>query len=428
MGDRIRKVVMIPNHMDSIICLGDNWGERKRPEQLMRRLAQHFAIIYVEPPFCILSFCRHPISFLKSKSSRRKLWRTFKPGLWQAEPNIFLLTPWTVSPFPLFYRFRLRAMARFMIGVYALMLARSLRRIQGKQFSKRSILWLCCPDAVSLLDHFRAKLVIYDCMDQWDEFPGLLQHPDWKRDWERGEEILVKKADLVICSSKELLATKKGVAKHAILLRNAADFDHFKQAISEAISVPSELEGIKSPVIGYIGALASWIDFGLVAYIARSRPEWSIVLIGPVFEGTFTGAATDLNPITDLANVHLLGPKDYQSLPAYLKAFDVGIIPFKLNKLTMAVNPIKVYEYLAAGKPVVSTDLPEVRSLVSVVKVASDCQDFLGQIELILGNGGNGDALVRSRLEVAQNNSWDSRATSVLEKLEDLRKARTWAS
>ena len=150
-------------------------------------------------------------------------------------------------------------------------------------------------------------------------------------------------------------------------------------------------------MIGFIGTVADWVDLEVVRHLASSRPQWSLLLIGDV--------QTDTSALRDLSNVHLLGRRSYQSLPAYCKAFDVAILPFVVNELTVAANPLKLREYLAAGLPVVATPLPEVLKLDGMVRLARTPGEFLNQIESLLKEGRRGPNPAVSVL--MERESWD---------------------
>jgi glycosyltransferase involved in cell wall biosynthesis len=152
-------------------------------------------------------------------------------------------------------------------------------------------------------------------------------------------------------------------------------------------------------VIGFFGTVADWVDLEVVRYLAASRPQWSLLLVGDI--------QTDTSALRELSNVHLLGRRSYQSLPAYCKAFDVAILPFVVNELTVAANPLKLREYLAAGLPVVATPLPEVLKLNSLVRMARTPGEFLDQIEALLNEGRRGpDPAVSVLME---RESWDQK-------------------
>src|SRR5262249_39293502 len=144
---------------------------------------------------------------------------------------------------------------------------------------------------------------------------------------------------------------------------HGVDVAHFSRALDPALAPPADAAGLGRPVIGFFGLLAEWIDLGLLAGIARARPQWTLLLIGK--------ANVDTSALRALPNVRLLGQKPYATLPAYCRAFDVGVIPFRVDELTVRANPLKLREYLAAGLPVVSTDLPEVRKYAGLVRLAA---------------------------------------------------------
>ena len=189
--------------------------------------------------------------------------------------------------------------------------------------------------------------IVYDCMDHHAGFSTndktmLLL-----------EEQLPQEAGLVVTTSQHLHDWASQYNPSAVLIRNATDTAHFSKPPEEA---PPELESIYQPIIGYYGAISDWFDIQLMESLARSRPDWTFVLIGNTF-------GCDTSGIEELSNVLLLGEKPYHELPAYLHRFQVALIPFKKNELTQATNPVKLYEYLATGKPVISTELPEVKPL-----------------------------------------------------------------
>ncbi|HPU35822.1 MAG TPA: glycosyltransferase, partial [Bacillota bacterium] len=147
------------------------------------------------------------------------------------------------------------------------------------------------------------------------------------------------------------------------------------------------------------------LDQDLLAAAARAHPDWTLVLIGPV--------DTETSTLAGFPNIHLLGHRDYQLLPSYLKGFDAAVIPFRVNELTRGVNPVKLYEYLAAGKPVVSSDLPEVRAFGEMVALARTPEEFVQKLEEELR--GDSPGKVSARLEMAVRHSWKARASTVEE-------------
>ena len=213
---------------------------------------------------------------------------------------------------------------------------------------------------------------------------------------------MIEQADLVIASSALLEDRCRALNRKTIQVKNGTEFHHFNEPKQNG-----ELDHLRGrPIIGYYGAISDWFNMELVAYCARQRPQWQFVLIGATF-------GADLSPVEELPNVHFLGEKPYARLPGYLAYFDVCTIPFKLIPLTLATNPVKFYEYLSAGKPVVSVNLPELMPYSDDCYLASNAEQFVEQLERALQEKDNTQNVAR-RFELARANSWDARAKSIL--------------
>lgn len=257
--------------------------------------------------------------------------------------------------------------------------------------------------ALLLRERFGWK-VVYDCMDEHAGFStnesAMLSQ----------ETELVRASDLVWVTSKALLRKQSQHNPKCLLIPNAGDFDHFSVNLT---SPPPILMQIPRPIVGYYGAISEWFDTKLIAYVAKMRPEWSFVLIGDTF-------GADLHPLKGLPNVYLLGEQPYSVLPAYLHSFDICIIPFRLNKLTEATNPVKVYEYLSAGKPVVSVPLPELHELASqgLIYMASDPAAWVEAIERAIRE--NGPERQMARRYFARCNTWEVRWLQIRSAVIDL--------
>ena len=237
-------------------------------------------------------------------------------------------------------------------------------------------IWSFTPDISYLLGQFGEEKVLYYCVDDHASFTGYDRNQVL-----RDEEDLCRRADLVVTTSTALQEAKRQFNPNTILVSHGVDYEHFAKAVSNNLPTPADIAGIPHPRLGFFGLIRDWVDLDLLAEVARKRPDWHFVLIGD--------STVDLAPYRLLPNMHFLGRKPYAELPAYCKEFDVGLVPFKINDLTKAVNPIKLREYLAAGLPVVSTPLPEVRSCGSLVEVADASECFAAAIAKMLAEGGN---------------------------------------
>jgi glycosyltransferase involved in cell wall biosynthesis len=222
------------------------------------------------------------------------------------------------------------------------------------------------------------------------------------------------KADAVIVSSSPLLDAKRRYNPSSHLVTHGVEVDHFRRACDADTVVPEEIARLPKPVIGFYGLIADWVDLELVRRLAVARPQWSFVLIGK--------CETSTAALKGLDNVYLLGRREYGDLPAYCKGFDVALLPFVTNALTVAANPLKLREYLAAGLPVVATDIPETRRLQEWVDVATTDEDFLGAIERILAGRRRGPH--RAASLAMDRESWDEKVEELSRIVERLEKSR----
>src|SRR5581483_8652458 len=242
------------------------------------------------------------------------------------------------------------------------------------------------------------------CVDEFAAFSDAPQIAIQKM-----EETLLKKADLVIVSANTLRESKRKLNRNTHLVRHGVDYHHFKKALDPAVAIPADVAKLPHPMIGFHGLIADWVDLALIRKMALEHPDWSVVILG--------ASQTDLSPVSGLKNVHLLGKRPYETLPAYCKAFDVAILPFVVNTLTLFANPLKLREYLAAGLPVVSSDLPEVRSLGGDIRIAADHAEFIAQAEQIIKHEKTGPSAERS--QTMEKESWDDKVDLLSRFLEE---------
>lgn len=236
--------------------------------------------------------------------------------------------------------------------------------------------------------------ILYDCMDDWDGFPNIGEQLLSE------EKTLIVQADLVTVSAALLYHKWCAHNPRCVLVRNAVDFAFFRQHCF----TNDVLSGFAGPVIGYYGALAQWLDYPLLAALADRRPEWNFILVGDIF-------VDDLAGLEHKPNVQLLGRKPYSQMPLYLDHFDACLIPFRLYNVTHAVDPVKFYEYISAGKPVISTPLTEMSIYKDLLYFATGVDEFIEQIERALAE--RDLALYKRRVELARANDWKDRFDSM---------------
>lgn len=226
--------------------------------------------------------------------------------------------------------------------------------------------------------------VVYDCMDFHAGFSTV------RKAMAAQEDEMLAEADAVVASSTSLEQHALRKRDDVVLLRNAGDYEHFARTPRASNA---------RPVIGYYGAIADWFDSALVADLADRRRDWDFLLIGSTY-------GADISRLARMPNVSLPGEEAYESLPEWLGRFDVAIIPFKRTKLTEATNPVKVYEMLAGGKPIVSVPIPEVAALAPLVRLASTAEEFEREIAVVLANPDDG---IEERRAFAREHTWERR-------------------
>ncbi|MEZ2583142.1 glycosyltransferase [Kluyvera intermedia] len=272
-------------------------------------------------------------------------------------------------------------------------------------------LWTYNPLTTRFLKLSDFRYVVYHCVDEIKAQPGM--PVDIIQD---AEEDLVRHADITFVTSLTLLKSRAEWNDNVYYLSNVADYKHFSAALDENLSIPADLEEIPEPRIGFIGAISGYkVNFPLLEEIAKAHPEWSIVMIGDVGEGD---PNTDATQLTRHKNIHLMGPRSYQQLPAYLKGFSAALLPNNLNEYTASMFPMKFFEYLAAGKSVVSVDLASLCDFKDYVRIAHSPAEFISALEDI--TSGNRIS-VEKCLELAQQYTYQSRTDKMFKLIDEKR-------
>ena len=259
----------------------------------------------------------------------------------------------------------------------------------------RRVLWLQNPAYVDEIDRLPHDLVVYDVMDPFKSFRSSDPRVE-----ERERKVL-EKADLVFTGGRSLHSQVEGKHNEAFCFPSGIDFHHFARGAEEG-EIPRDLEKIEGPRLGYFGAVDERIDWDLISEVCRKRRHWQIVFLGPL-------VLIDRIPISE-PNFHWLGPKSYDLLPAYLRGFDVCLIPWLVNELTRFMSPTKTPEYLAAGRPVVSTPIPDVaQDYRDEAYIAETPESFIDQCARAL-TAGTGSAR-----KPEQSRTWEETARDMHE-------------
>ncbi len=369
-----------------IICFSYDWGgDPLSKKHIMQGLSRKNRVLWINS-----IGNRNPTASARDFRRVLKKLRDFFRGCNIVDENIYVFSPLVIP-------FHGNALARWINKNF---LRWSLRLVCHKLGFRNSITWTFAPSSADVVGTLGEQLVIYHCVDEFSEFTGT--HKAAILEMERR---LIEKADLVIVSSSALYESKRRYNPKTFLVTHGVEIEHFRNACRAETTVPSDIGSLPSPVIGFFGLIADWVDLELIRFLALSRPRWSLVLIGKL--------DTDPSPLQGLPNVHLLGRKDYQLLPGYCKGFDVAILPFVVNNLTMAANPLKLREYLAAGLPVVATAIPEVERLDGLLSIGRSYEQFLEKIQALIAEG-----KVRPQPSISETmecESWDRKIEEMSE-------------
>lgn len=315
-------------------------------------------------------------------------WKKGIRGIRKVRENLYVFSP-LILPFP-FSRIATR------INRW-LMLSQLKGWLKAMSFD-HPILWSFLPTgmAVDLIEHLDKRLVVYYCVA---DFTKLVAHPQKVR---RTEEKLLKQCDIVFAQGEGLKRACERYHTPAHVFPFGVNSEVFLET-ERTSHIPQELTFLKRPIVGYCGGLHRHVDYGLVRSLAVKHPEWSLVFVGPV--------QTDISTIQDLENVFLLGEKSHSELPSYIRQFDVCLVPYLLSDYTSTVYPTKMNEYLILGKPVISTDLPEIRNFNArfqdIVKIGHNHEEF-ERFVLSSMDDDNGEKR-NFRQEVALEQGWEKR-------------------
>lgn len=353
-------------------------GVWQRPQQFLSRISKNHRVLFVEGPQLVEDDNIVP---------------TYRLSPAPNFPNVTIMQ--TFFPF-----------ARFNDGAWVdserlRLLNEALSGPLSGQFDE-PVQWFYDPMAVtSFVGKLDERAVVYDCMDQLSQFkfapPELIQR----------ENQLLADADVVFAGGRKLHESKSRQNQNCHFYGCGVEIDHFSKARLPGTMVPHDLDFVHRPILGYFGVVDERLDYELIDKLAASNPEWSIVVIGPL-------AKVDPNSLPVRTNIYWMGRRNYDQLPAYTKAFDVCLMPFALNEATEYINPTKALEYMATGKQIISSAVPDVVSnFSSVVKIARSHEEFIELCHRAI-EAPDGDAIKRG-LEMADQNGWDS----IVAKLEE---------
>jgi glycosyltransferase involved in cell wall biosynthesis len=370
----------------SIIYFGNDWFAENRTSShhIARRLSQRFPLLYVESPGL-----RAPKA---NARDFRKVWQKLTAATQLPRKIGGQMWHTTVPQIP-FRSLPLVPRVNPIIG--ALLLRRATRSLGFR----RTLAWFLTPDAGELAGRMGEQMTIYYCTDNYSSFPGVNI-----QEVARLDRHLTTHAQQVFVSSPTLLETKRALNPHTEVSPHGVDADMFRQASDPGFPAAEATRDLPRPIIGFFGLIEAWIDLDIVTALAKARPGWTFLMIGRV--------AVKLGEIKNLPNVVFAGPQPYESLAHWARAFDVAIIPYVRNQQVMNANPLKLREYLATGKPIVSVHTPEVERFAPHIRIAAQPDEFLVQIEAALA--GDTASARDARLQSIAGMTWDARVEWIL--------------
>ncbi len=399
--------------IDIIFVLNNEWSFHDRPLERYTELAKGVApfqgkiLIINRPLFLISKLPLQPLRFLKQLKQRKHL-----KQIWE---NCFVYTPFLLVHDIL--AVRNRNLIRINNRLLYIQIQRVLQKLGFK--SRERIAWILDPFLFYYTGALRPTVTIYECIDQH----AAKTNQRWKKEKIKAiERNICEQANLIFCTASNLCHEKKQFNRETYFVPNAADLTLLSLAQDSRTPIAKVMLDVPHPIIGYLGTIHKHTDIALMKYAAENRPEWTFVIIGPEQDKRFSRSKL-FTDFRKLPNVVLTGWLKREELPGYCKAFDVAVIPYRMDsEFNQYVNPDKLHEYAAMGKPIVSTDIPEVRSYQEIVKIANTPAAFVHAIEESMAE--DNPARVQERLTKARENSWSARSVQCLARVQELIRAR----
>jgi beta-glucosidase/6-phospho-beta-glucosidase/beta-galactosidase/glycosyltransferase involved in cell wall biosynthesis len=346
------------------------WGfVWQRPQQFLSRFAKKHAVLFIEEPFFDRPEHDEPELQFHRVMANVTVACPHLPPSWNTNPELPEL---------------LRKYAH-----------QAIKEMNDSGEFDKPLLWYYSPmDASWSLGHFENRGIVYDSMDELSQFTGA------PKSLIANERRLMEHSDVVFTGGYELYLKKKQQHHNVHFFGCGVEFDHFAQAGDPATSIPPDIDFMNRPILGWFGVVDERVDYNMVGEMARMRPEWSFAMVGPVVK-------VDPNLLPHYPNLYWLGGRDYSVLPNYCRAFDVNMMCFAINAATQYINPTKALEYLATGKPVISTPVKDVVTQYSdTVEIVKTAEEFIFKATDVM-NKPDKDKIARG-LAKAQASSWES--------------------
>jgi glycosyltransferase involved in cell wall biosynthesis len=375
----------------TILYFGNDWSGENRTSShhVARWLARRYRVIYVECPGL-----RAPKG---TGRDLRKLATKVRLALAGPRPQPEGLSVQTLLQVPL-HRFALvRRANRALIRA-------SLKLLLRRLGVRAPVTWFVVPHLAGVAGRLGERLSVYYCIDDYASLPDVDAEAVRAMD-----DDLTRRADLVFVASETLLAGKSRLNPETYVSPHGVDFAHFVRAQDPDLAIPDDIAALPRPIVGFFGLIERWIDLGLMEFLAERRPDWTFLMIGRL---AIPEAEAPRRP-----NLVYLGRRPYESLPAYGKAFSAAIIPYHLTPQVLHANPIKLREYLAMGKPIVSVSTPEIDKFAAHVRIGRNREEMLAHLDAAVA-AGLAPAELQAQTALASTMTWDANLRRVLERVE----------
>lgn len=384
---------MLTGH--NIIYFGDNWdGLLRNRQQLMSVFARQNRVLFVE----VAPYLRPTLDGFRRGDLR--LSDLLRSSVWQLSENLFVFRYPLWAPVSM--QFPLRQLTKI---VRRLSLRNAARKLQMSQ----PIVWFYHPKWLHLVNDIpSARLLLYHVVDEYASFQD--KTPARRRQVEEREKEMMAQVDAVIVVSKELYEAKRPFNANTYLVPNGVNYQAYSEALADPY-LPDDLQMIKPPRLGYSGLIGDKLNLNMLKDLAQGNPEWSLVFLGRV---NASKEAEIWRALRAMPNVHYLGSVEWSQVPHYVKGFDVGLMPYLQDRHSETISPLKLYDYLAAGLPIASIDIPAAREFSQYVHLANSPQDFSQAVQAALAD--RTPERRQARRDVAAQHTWEAR----IEQLSDL--------
>lgn len=352
-----------------------------RPHHIFWRIAERYPVVYLRPHF-----------FQLLLQSLRPRWRDESE---QISPSLLLEDPVLLSGedwLPIIKEWN----KWYLLG--------KVYKALDKMGCEGFVLWYNFPQSPYLAGEAGEAALVYDILDNYQGFSWASKGLGWR------EDLLLRKADVVFAGTGQLHKSKQGSTRRSHFLPCGVEFEHFHSATLPETALPDDLPPKQGPVLGYFGTCDDRVDLELLQKMHDRHPDWTIIMVGPLLQ-------PDDFAYRNHPKIRFLGLRSYKELPKYLKYWDVSLIPFVLNEVTRNINPTKLLEYLAAGKPVVTPAIPDVVDHYSgVVGIGHDHDEFIALCEQALAE--QDPAATQRRIATAQDKTWEGVVSFVLDEVQ----------